>query len=109
MIAGLFTIDVPAPARTNARTEEHAASQSPACYHCGTLCRDATFMQADKAFCCHGCLTVFEILSANGLTDFYQLSATAGVRINAPAKRSGSSSWMNRRCASGWWISPTPG
>ncbi len=40
-------------------------------------------MLDDKSFCCQGCRTVFEILSENGLTDFYKLSATAGVRITA--------------------------
>jgi Cu+-exporting ATPase len=40
----------------------------------------------DKSFCCNGCCTVFEILSANGLTDFYKLSETAGVRIVVPVK-----------------------
>lgn len=80
-------IEVSAPARTNTRADEHAAAQSPACFHCGTLCRDAAFVQEDKVFCCHGCLTVFEILSANGLSEFYKLSATAGVRIGATAKK----------------------
>jgi Cu+-exporting ATPase len=56
------------------------------CFHCGTLCRGNVFTLEDKSFCCHGCCTVFEILSANGLTDFYKLSETAGVRITAPAK-----------------------
>lgn len=57
-----------------------------ACFHCGTLCRGATFTLEDKAFCCQGCRTVFEILAANGLTDFYKLSENAGVRISATAK-----------------------
>jgi Cu+-exporting ATPase len=57
-----------------------------ACFHCGTLCRGATFALEDKAFCCQGCRTVFEILAANGLTDFYKLSENAGVRIAATAK-----------------------
>lgn len=59
---------------------------APACFHCGTLCRGANFALEDKAFCCQGCRTVFEILTASGLTDFYRLSATAGVRITATAK-----------------------
>lgn len=60
-------------------------SAAPACFHCGTLCRGVNFALEDKAFCCQGCRTVFEILSASGLTDFYKLSATAGVRIVATA------------------------
>lgn len=44
------------------------------------------FTQAEKSFCCYGCLTVFEILSANGLGDFYKLSDNAGVRVQAKTR-----------------------
>ncbi len=66
------------------------AAVAPAnCFHCGTLCRTAGFAQGDKSFCCRGCLTVFELLTDTGLTDFYKISASAGVRVNptAPADR----------------------
>ena len=62
------------------------AAPALACFHCGTLCRGAVFAVADKPFCCQGCRTVFEILSASGLTEFYKLSETAGVRIGATAR-----------------------
>ncbi|HEX5218733.1 MAG TPA: heavy metal translocating P-type ATPase metal-binding domain-containing protein [Verrucomicrobiae bacterium] len=65
--------------------EVSPAAACPQCFHCGTLCRAGVFELADKAFCCRGCQTVFEILSENGLTDFYQLSDSAGVKINATA------------------------
>ncbi len=61
-------------------------ASAPACFHCGTLCRGTVFTAQEKSFCCNGCCTVFEILSANGLTDFYKLSETAGVRISATVK-----------------------
>lgn len=61
--------------------EERAAAAHPQCFHCGTRCRAGIFERDNKVFCCRGCLTVFEILTENGLTDFYQLSATAGVRV----------------------------
>jgi Cu+-exporting ATPase len=67
-------------------TRDGAVADCPPCFHCGTLCCGSVFTLEDKSFCCHGCCTVFEILSANGLTDFYKLSETAGVRITAPAK-----------------------
>jgi Cu+-exporting ATPase len=67
-------------------TRAGAVAACPPCFHCGTLCRGSVFTLEDKSFCCHGCCTVFEILSAHGLTDFYKLSETAGVRITAPAK-----------------------
>ena len=59
-------------------SDSRAAAVPPRCFHCGTLCRAGVFEHDDKSFCCHGCLTVFEILTENGLTDFYKLSDTAG-------------------------------
>ncbi len=38
-------------------------------------------MKEGKAFCCQGCELVFELLAENGLSNFYQLSENAGVRI----------------------------
>lgn len=43
-------------------------------------------MKAERAFCCQGCLLVFELLTENGLSGFYDLSDNAGVRIGSPAK-----------------------
>lgn len=51
-----------------------------ACFHCGTPVGAARFTTQQKAFCCQGCMTVFELLTANGLTDFYQISPASGVR-----------------------------
>lgn len=51
------------------------------CFHCGTPCREDSWRNREKAFCCQGCLTVFELLSENGLDQFYSLSETAGVRV----------------------------
>lgn len=67
--------------------DSRPAAVHPRCFHCGTLCRAGVFEHNDKAFCCRGCLTVFEILTENGLTDFYKLSDTAGVRINGAATK----------------------
>ena len=53
------------------------------CFHCGTPCRDERHSSGDKAFCCHGCLAVFELLSDSGLGIFYELADTAGVRVKA--------------------------
>jgi len=68
-----------------------AAAQLPAkpseslgmvtCYHCGASCGGAAFPRAEKVFCCAGCLTVFELLAENGLTDFYQLASQPGIRV----------------------------
>jgi P-type Cu+ transporter len=58
-------------------------TESASCFHCGTPTRGAAFSRGDKDFCCNGCLTVFELLTENGLTDFYSLSENAGVRVKA--------------------------
>ena len=75
--AGAF--DPPSRARAAARTD--------ACYHCGAPLRGATFAIEAKAFCCRGCLTVFELLTENGLDDFYRLAKAAGARVKAPRTR----------------------
>ncbi len=53
------------------------------CFHCGTPCSQDSFANGEKSFCCHGCLTVFELLYENGLSNFYELADTAGVRVKA--------------------------
>jgi len=53
------------------------------CFHCGTPCRAEAFAHEEKSFCCQGCLTVFELLTDNGLSNFYELADTAGVRVKA--------------------------
>jgi Cu+-exporting ATPase len=55
------------------------------CFHCGTPCRAPALARHDKAFCCQGCLAVFELLAENGLTDFYRLGDNAGVRVRNAA------------------------
>ena len=55
--------------------------QKITCFHCGTHCRDSLFTKQEKTFCCGGCLTVFELLTENGLENFYALSDSVGVRI----------------------------
>ncbi|HEY4650187.1 MAG TPA: heavy metal translocating P-type ATPase metal-binding domain-containing protein [Pontibacter sp.] len=32
------------------------------CYHCGDSCEDELIVAHDKAFCCAGCKTVYELL-----------------------------------------------
>ncbi len=73
--------------RSEAEALGNPAADRPrsVCYHCGTLCREDRWQIGDKAFCCHGCQTVFEILSDNGLVEFYRLADGAGVRVTGPA------------------------
>lgn len=51
----------------------------PNCYHCGQPATDNNRIIFDsKAFCCTGCKTVYEIFTANGLTDYYDLGQFPG-------------------------------
>jgi Cu+-exporting ATPase len=50
------------------------------CYHCGQPCEDTTW-QDDKPFCCVGCKTVYEILSANDLCDYYTYQQNPGIQL----------------------------
>ncbi len=50
------------------------------CFHCGLPCADTSISLAEKSFCCAGCKTVFEILDAGGLQQFYELDRAPGVR-----------------------------
>jgi len=51
------------------------------CYHCGQPCEAETLWLQDKSFCCFGCKTVYEILNANELCEYYQLDSRPGVKV----------------------------
>lgn len=55
-------------------------STEVSCYHCGQPCTQ-TFWRHDRPFCCHGCRTVYEILSENDLCEYYDLDKSPGVRL----------------------------
>jgi Cu+-exporting ATPase len=70
----------------NSEEVGRASASRPAenrCFHCGLPLPRAAFSSrdGDKAFCCQGCLAVFELLAENGLMDFYRFGETAGVRV----------------------------
>lgn len=54
------------------------------CFHCGEPVGKGRFAYDGKAFCCTGCMTVFQLLTENGLDEFYTMSDAAGVRITTP-------------------------
>lgn len=56
------------------------------CYHCGEPCLDVNIQFDDKDFCCEGCRTVFEIINANDLCQFYELDEKAGWNIKAKSQ-----------------------
>lgn len=66
---------------TTARTVAPSGEQ---CFHCGNPCATGRVEAHNRSFCCAGCATVFEILSENGLDEYYKLDPQAGIR--APAQ-----------------------
>jgi Cu+-exporting ATPase len=48
------------------------------CFHCGLQCNTDRIDFDDKAFCCNGCKTVYEILHLNELSCYYDLEKTPG-------------------------------
>lgn len=53
------------------------------CYHCGDECLKDSIVVENKCFCCHGCQTVFEILSKNGMCDYYTLENMPGINMKS--------------------------
>ena len=49
-----------------------------ACFHCGDECNKDEIKVDDKSFCCHGCKTVFELFTENGMDCYYDLADNPG-------------------------------
>lgn len=49
-----------------------------ACFHCGDQCNEKEISVKDKSFCCHGCKTVFELFTENGMNCYYDLADNPG-------------------------------
>ena len=50
------------------------------CYHCGQEIDKEKISFDEKAFCCNGCKSVYEILNLNHLENFYTLNKQSGIR-----------------------------
>ena len=48
------------------------------CYHCGNDCTSDRIAILDKLFCCNGCKTVYELLSENDMTCYYDFQSNPG-------------------------------
>lgn len=53
------------------------------CYHCGDYCEREHIAFDEKDFCCHGCKTVYEILSQNDLCTYYDLEQNPGLSLKS--------------------------
>lgn len=68
-------------------TAQKKCAAASACFHCGEPCPNESFAQPEKVFCCHGCLTVHELLAESGLSHFYDLNRHPGIRVKTQAGR----------------------
>lgn len=50
------------------------------CFHCGQEIEKDRIFFDEKAFCCNGCKSVYEILNANNLGNFYELNKNSGIK-----------------------------
>ena len=50
------------------------------CFHCGQEIEKDRIFFDEKAFCCNGCKSVYEILNVNNLGNFYELNKNSGIR-----------------------------
>ena len=62
------------------------------CTHCGLECPPDCPTLPDeggneKRFCCDGCLTVYEILTANQLGNYYNIEQTPGIKTGGKPKK----------------------
>ncbi|MBI1193737.1 MAG: HAD-IC family P-type ATPase [Bacteroidetes bacterium] len=63
-----------------------------ACAHCGDPCDARPLLLEDKAFCCSGCRTAFQLIHELGLEDYYALNERPGAPVRQTAK---DYSWMD--------------
>lgn len=59
---------------------EKAKAIQTKCYHCDQDCEETHWLDG-KVFCCYGCKTVFEILQANDLCEYYSLDNHPGISL----------------------------
>src|SRR5690554_6694031 len=52
-----------------------------ACVHCGADCGKHPVIWDDKAFCCHGCKTVYQILHEKDMGEYYKIQPMSGIRV----------------------------
>jgi len=57
------------------------------CYHCGLECPTDNIKISDKYFCCNGCKTVYEMLDANDLCNYYTIDEFPGITKQNEIKR----------------------
>ena len=58
--------------------KEIATLTEKTCFHCHETCPDDIIKYDEKAFCCHGCKQVYQLLNDNSLAEFYVCDVNPG-------------------------------
>lgn len=66
---------------------ESTTLEKTVCYHCGDDCVTDTLIADDKHFCCTGCKSVYQVLSANTLCNYYVYNDHPGATRARASKR----------------------
>ena len=66
---------------------ESTTIEKIACYHCGDDCPTTAYFIEDKTFCCHGCKSVYQILSDGQLCNYYLFNDHPGLKRERTDKR----------------------
>jgi len=79
--AAIETADADANVPGSLPRADGARTERIGCFHCGEPCADSSFVSGEKTFCCNGCLVVHDLLTENGLEQFYALNDHPGARV----------------------------
>lgn len=55
---------------------------SVTCFHCGDTCPEYHPSHQNKNFCCQGCFLVYDLLSKNGMDEYYKFEEKPGISKN---------------------------
>lgn len=58
------------------------------CFHCGDECPQEHPKKEEKHFCCQGCMVVYDLLSENGMEDYYRYEEKPGISKNKISAKS---------------------
>ncbi|AMR33544.1 ATPase [Mucilaginibacter sp. PAMC 26640] len=67
--------------------QQYTTIEKSACYHCGDDCETQEYIIEDKSFCCRGCKTVYEVLSASKMGNYYSYNDHPGFNRARTDKR----------------------
>ncbi|MCK5775655.1 MAG: heavy metal translocating P-type ATPase metal-binding domain-containing protein [Bacteroidales bacterium] len=58
------------------------SKENKKCIHCGEDCGRYPIIWDDKAFCCNGCKTVYQLLNEKQMYTYYEMEKNPGVRVD---------------------------